>query len=162
MGNERSPGGVKDEVERLARALSDLPPRDGRFAALVLVDGLPRELCAAHYGVPLEAADVWLLRAVRRWAEQAGEAQPPEAPDALERRQARALGAALEGALPRGDPDVPGPAFSFSLRVRARATALRALLEEWERAAPPPSRWEKWIRIGVALALVALALLLSR
>jgi len=162
MDGERSPGGVKDEVDRLARALADLPPRDARLASLVLLDGLPRLRCAAHYGIPLEAADVWLLRAVRGWSQRLGEAQPPPAPDALERRQARALGAALEGTLPPGDPDVPRPALSFSLRVRSRAPGLRALLAEQERAAPPPSRWERWIRLAVALALVALALLLLR
>jgi hypothetical protein len=134
--------------EALLARLDALPPRLSALLERAVVEGISTSALAERRGVPLEALERTLWRAAQAFA-----GIPPGAETSACREQAHALAAALDSAQPL-------PAFAQPLEsLRAQAEALRSLRAAREMA---HARWDGWVRAGLAAALVAVAIWMSR
>jgi len=159
-----TPSGVASlTAPRAAEILSRLLGRPPQAISLRVLQGRPRGACAAFFGIPGDAFDVMLLRAVQAFEAEAwpGTPRPPLLGADEEAAQAGALAQALEaGAAEEGAaPEVKRHA-RVLLHLRAMAPGVRAAMEAQEEAleASPRARREAWVRRGLVLLLMAAAL----
>jgi hypothetical protein len=143
-----------DPVPASRDRLRAISPRSAQALVLRLVEGTPREACAAAYGIRPESWDVKLNRALAEYC-----ARPPlEAlPYAQEAADAQALGAALETGSPPGDARL-AHLWRAAQPLQENGAAVRRALDAAAAAdeSSPARRREEWLRKAAILAIVAL------
>ncbi|HEY8207566.1 MAG TPA: hypothetical protein VIG99_08800 [Myxococcaceae bacterium] len=148
----------------LLRAFEAIGGRARSALVARVLEGQSREAFAAGLGIPVEAADVMLFRALAELdaALVAPERVPPPA-DPLPDAEERAAAWALANALDRGQEAARGPLLErrleLCLAMRAAPEVKPALVQP---PPPPPTLWERGRRLAWLIAVVAAAVLYSQ